>query len=550
MSADEIRRVLRRNTALVNGYSDIKRDHMDLADHFTLRRSRFLTSDRDKSRKMTKLARSVGPWQARTLRDGLLAGNCPESQPWFRLGFEDPALNQNRAVKEWLKEVEGIIYRIFRTSNFYQASREVFWSEGVFGMCGVGISESFQTVARFTPFPIGSYRLATDENGNVSTIYRDVTMTVEQLIGRYGYKNVPGSVQSAYDSANYQATREVLHAIEPNFDSVKNSLNPADRAWKSMHIIVDGNHLLKKSGFDYRPFAAPRWAPIDDEVYSESPAMYALPDVKSIQNLTKRGANIVDRLDDPSMKAPTSLKKKASTTRPRGGITYVDENGGTPYSPIYIPEVAALQAIDSREERYLQDVNREMYTDLMMMMINSDRRQITAREVAERHDEKVMMLTATTEQQHKSWLVPAFEAVYEFAERGEVFPPPPDDIVGSELKIEFISILATAQKMLTREGYQEIVEFVGTVGQVKPHALKKIDEMELIDQYADTLGLDPRVIVPTDDIKEQIEAEEQAARNAQAMEQMAAMAPAAKAAGDIKTDERNVVTDIRDAMNG
>ena len=55
----------------------------------------------------------------------------------------------------------------------------------------------------------------------------------------------------------------------------------------------------------------------------------------------------------------------------------------------YKPDLNAIKAeIETVEFR----IKRAFYEDLFLMLANSDRRQITAREVAEKHEEKLLML--------------------------------------------------------------------------------------------------------------------------------------------------------------
>ena len=57
-------------------------------------------------------------------------------------------------------------------------------------------------------------------------------------------------------------------------------------------------------------------------------------------------------------------------------------------------------------------IQRAFYEDLFLMLANSDRRQITAREIAERHEEKLLMLGPVLERIHGELLDPLIDVTF------------------------------------------------------------------------------------------------------------------------------------------
>lgn len=117
-----------------------------------------------------------------------------------------------------------------------------------------------------------------------------------------------------------------------------------------------------------------------------------LPDVRQLQHQQKRKAQAIDKMVNPPMTAPTSLKGKPSTVLP-GQTTYVDPIQGNTqgFVPAYLvqPRIQEMM-VDIQEVQ--NRIQRGFYADLFAMMINSDRRQMTATEVVERHEEKLVLL--------------------------------------------------------------------------------------------------------------------------------------------------------------
>lgn len=105
---------------------------------------------------------------------------------------------------------------------------------------------------------------------------------------------------------------------------------------------------------------------------------------------------------------------------------------------------------------------------------------------------------------------------------------------GEEIKIEYISPLATAQKMSGLINIEQAIAFTGQVAQFDPMILQKVDWSEALNQYFTLVGA-PAAIKRTDDEYEQIVAQqkEMQARmmqEQQAMQLAQAVAPAAQAA--------------------
>jgi hypothetical protein len=95
------------------------------------------------------------------------------------------------------------------------------------------------------------------------------------------------------------------------------------------------------------------------------------------------------------MVGPPSLKNEPSSLLP-GGITYVADPSGQSFRPAIDVRIDLGQDIAEVQGR----VKQAFYADLFLMMAESDRREITAREIDERHEEKMLMLGPVLERLH------------------------------------------------------------------------------------------------------------------------------------------------------
>lgn len=164
---------------------------------------------------------------------------------------------------------------------------------------------------------------------------------------------------------------------------------------------------------------------------------------------------------------------------------------------------------------------------------------MTAREVMERTNEKMQQLGPVVQRMQFEFLSNIIERVYNILDRAGVFPQPdnPDlaqTLAQQEIRIEYISPLAQAQKMSGLVNIEQGLAFVANVAQMSPDVLDKIDYSEAVSRYLDMVGA-PASIKRSDDDFKKIQAQKQAAQQqqqqaAQAMQMAQAAAPAAQAA--------------------
>ena len=120
-------------------------------------------------------------------------------------------------------------------------------------------------------------------------------------------------------------------------------------------------------------------------------------------------------------------------------------------------------------------------------------------------------------------LDPTINRIFAMAQRAGVLPEPPEELLGVDLNIEYISTLAQAQKMMPVTTLSQMAGFIGQVAQVDPRAVKKLDTFGMIDDYAEAIGVSQRAIRSTEEVEQELKQEMQAQQQMQ-MASMAAQA--------------------------
>ncbi len=230
-----------------------------------------------------------------------------------------------------------------------------------------------------------------------------------------------------------------------------------------------------------------------------------------------------------------------------GDITYIDQvTGQDGLKPAYLvnPNTADLLA-DIQDTR--QIINSAYFVDLFMMLQNINTRSMPVEAVIEMKEEKLLMLGPVLERLNDECLNPLIDRTFSIMARKNLLPPPPDVLQGMPLRIEYISVMAQAQKSIGLSSLSSTVGFIGQLAQAKPEALDKLNVDQAIDAFAEMSGVSPTVIVP----QEQVEQVREQRAQQQQQQQMVAMgmaaAQGAKTLSEAQTEDPSVLTALSNA---
>ena len=177
-------------------------------------------------------------------------------------------------------------------------------------------------------------------------------------------------------------------------------------------------------------------------------------------------------------------------------------------------------------------------------MTNNENKQITAREVEARENEKLLVFGPVLEQLNQDLLDPLVDITFaKLLEAGRI-PPAPESLGGRALDVEYISIMAQAQKLANIGGIERFSRYIGEVATVKPAILDKIKEDELANVYAEITSVPPNIIATDEEVKEirEVRAEQEAA--AQRAEQQASEAATMKQLSETDTGKESALSDL------
>ena len=544
-----------------------------IAEHILPYSPKFLGEEdgRNKGeRKDELIMNNVATMAANTLQAGMMSGVTSPSRPWFKLGSPfsgNKTLSQDG--QEWLDESTKRMYAVFAGSNLYQVLPSLYKVGGTFGIGAMVVEEDLESVIHCAELPIGSYAVATNKKGVVDVLYREINYTIRQLFDRFGKFDENDNLvnpeafsdraKSSYQTGKLDVQVVVCHHIMPNVDHDPDKIDPKYKRYSSLYYekgATDAQGFLLETGMDRFRVLCHRWEVSGEDVYPVScPGRVCIGDVKSLQHRQKKVWNALDQEINPAMMASTDVttidaRPLAGTARGVQGITYVSpetmaQGGVRPLYNVQLNIPPILDDIQRHEDR----INKAYFVDLFLMMANSDRRQITAREIEERHEEKLLALGPVFEQLDFDVLTPLIEITFEIMLNQGLIERPPEEFQGQKLKIEYVSVMAQAQKIASLAGIDRVSRYTGEVSSFAPDVLDKIDTDKLIEEYADVVGVTPKIMRSEDDV-EAIRASREQAQQQQAMaESMAQQAQTAKALSETDMDKNSGLNQLLQQAN-
>lgn len=548
---EELFKKLKARIGALNGeYTTFEAHHRELAEYILPRLGRWLLTETNQGgKKNGKIIDNTGKMALRTLASGMMAGLTSPARPWFNLESPNRDLQDVQSVKVWLDTVKKRMNIVFARSNIYDSLAKQYAELILFGQAPLALFEDDTDVIHSQVFTAGEFRIANDAKGKVNTFSRAYRRTVMQLVERFGYKNCSETVRNLYDKGSYDQWVDIFHLVEPNSGRDFRKADSINMPFRGVYWEqASSGKALEFKGYEEFPIMCPRWDLKSGEIYADScPGMDALGDVKQLQTHEKRSSEAVDKMVRPPMVADPTMRNKKKSLVP-GGITYssfINGNAGFKEAYQVNPRINELEA---KSEQIRNRINQAFYADLFLMLSTTDRRQITAREVEERHEEKLLMLGSVLERLNKELLDPLIDRTFNIMLRAGLIPEPPPELAGVSIKVEYISILHQAQRSVGVSSLDRFVGFAGNIMQMNPDSRHKVNFDQSIDEYGSMLGVNPSVIRSDDEVRA-LQEQEQAALAAQQQMAMAqAGAGIAKDLSQANTEGDNALSQLTGAV--
>ncbi len=495
----------------------------DISDFYLPKRYMSLLSGQERSRIPSRnpmILDGTGTISARTLASGMMNGITSPSRPWFRLriaGFEDDIDHESRV---WLDEVTRRMLFIMAESNFYNALAVMYLDLVVFGTAAMIIYEDVKEVIRCYNPALGEYYVGQDDRLQVNIFAREFSLRAHQAESKFGKENLSPLLQESLNQGGAQRHNAVsiTHLIEPpnKFYNLPKRFKWVETYWETSG---PQGMVLKQKGFNEFPCIVPRWELTANDSYGTSPAMDAYGDVVQLQHETKKKAQGLDKMISPPIIADVQLQHKPMALLPNG-VTYVTGINNVGAKPVYQVQIPIGEmTIDIRE---IQARIRETFHNDLFRMISQLDTVRSATEIDARREEKLVLLGPVLERFENEGLDPAINRLFAIMSRKKLLPDPPQSIVDADIEIQYVSILAAAQRAVGTVATERWLALIGETAAMHPKAVNVPQWDQLIRDYGKDVGVAARHIKP----QEQLDADNAAMDQQAAVQQAAEIGPA------------------------
>lgn len=480
---------------------------------------------------------------------GLHSGLTSPSRPWFELSLQDTEKAQMHAMRLWLDDAHDIMMSIYARSNTYSMLYQIEAEMAQFGTAANLMLQDYNSAIWHRPFTCGEYAGAVDARGKDVHFSRRFELNAQQMVTEFGLDNVSEGVRLAYKAHDLTQRFAVEMLIQRNDSYDPDKLALGNFPWVSHYWERSRtDKFLKISGFHEQPFLMPRWLTVANETYGTGCGHNALGNCMQLQKIEKNKLRSMDNDADPAMVFPASMKK---VDRQAGGENFVPDGTQQQAYPLVPPGAKRYEGLVLLANEKHDQISASFFNDLMVMLASQNTTQMTAREVAERHEEKLLMLGPVLEQFHNEVLEPLTLRMFGICLRNGLFPPMPEEITEGDLKVNFVSLLAQAQQMVEMPGIERVVGLAGNMAALYPGVTDLINSDQVIRKSALVNGIPEKIIRSEDEVEQLRQQRAEAQKQEAEAQQMAAaaapmrdVAQAARLMSETPTNGGNALDDL------
>ena len=417
---------------------------------------------------------------------GMMSGLTSPARRWFELTLRPVALKRLPGVQTWLENVQQTLESELAKSNLYCVLQNMYEELAVFGTAALLVDQSPRGGIYCRSFTAGEYVLGTDDKGKVNTFGYERFMSAEQMAREFGVPVLPPRIVQELKDESQSARHKVIHLIFPNTTPVKFSQLEIPFAFASVYFMEDGT-LLREGGYHEFPVVCARWETKHSaDSYGRGPGWKCLGDVKMLQKMQKAKLVALDKNTNPPVVVSSNVQGEVNLLP--GGITRSNSLTDAAIKPAYQVQTD-LEALDRAMEQVRQTIRAHFFADVFVMLSSQDAPQMTATEVAERRQEKMLLLGPVLQRLKTELLDPLIERVYFILLRQGVLPPEPEYLQGLSMHVEYISTIAQAQRASLLEPLAQAVQWTAQLAQLDPSVSAQVNYAHALTAGLESLGL-------------------------------------------------------------
>ncbi len=465
----------------------------EIAEFVIPRRGGFTSTQIPGEKKMNRVFDSTAIWANEQLAAALHGMLTNPSQRWFQYRTTDPRLMDFQEVRVWLHEVENIIYDVFSTpeANFNSQVHELYLDIVAFGTALMYIEETpgVGPGLRYRTLYLGESWVSEGKNGIIDTLYRLLKISARNAYNTWG--DNAGSTIANLAAKKPDELVDIIWEVRPRKERDVNRRDALNKAWSSTYVTVKDRWVINESGFDDFPILSPRWTKVIGETYGRSPAMVALPDIKMLNEMSRTTIRAAQKAVDPPLLVPDDAAILPVRTTP-SGLNFFRAGTTDKIEPLKMGGDVGLGL--EMEDQRRSAILRAFFLD--QLKLQKEKVEMTRFEAEVRQQENLRQLSPTIGRIEMEFLDLIIENTFVIKAKQRGLPPPPQVLVDAdaELKVEYVSPIARAQRSQEATAVMQAMDMIGPIAVFEPAVLDNFDGDEIARGTQEWFGLPPKIM--------------------------------------------------------
>ena len=495
----------------------------DLAELYLPWRADFTTQPTDGEPRTERIFDSTPMLARRGLSsalDGLLKS---KTQRWFGLAPMEKGLEDDDEVKGWIDDTEERLWNAIYNprAKFIERSAETDDDLVTFGTGILFVLEA-RGLNRllFRSAHLKNVLLCEGEEGDIDTMFLDTPLTARQAAERFGRDNLGQKTREALDSNSGDKDKEFpfVEVIMPRRERDPRMRDSLNMPFASVVIDKDSVHKIGEGGYRSFPAAVPRWDTRSNETYGRSPAMLALPDSETLQQMGLTALVVGHKIAEPPVALPDDGSVDAEELVP-GGEVYFDVETARTLGQIPVQTLNITGNLPTTRESQ-NDTRDQIWQAFFRNVLNLpiDGPTMTATEVLERKDEFLRTIGPVFGRLETNYPAVVVERAFRIMDGAGAFLPRPGPLQRRGVRFTFRSPVEQARKQIEAAGLARGMEVLAPLAQNKPEMLDHLDGDEIVRDTPETFGFPERWLKSRDRVAADRAARAQQVEEAQALE--------------------------------
>jgi len=334
----------------------------------------------------------------------------------------------------------------------------------------------------FKAIPLATAFYEESATGAVDKLSRCMKMTVRQIMQQFPDATWEGKEK---DEKTPDKEFSVIHAVYPRSDREYGRTDSGNMPFSSCWLLKEKCVILKEGGYHSFPYHVGRWSKSDEETYGRGPAINCLPEIRMLNRMELTIIKAWQKAVDPPLIMPSDGFLSKFKTAP-ASINFRDPSAGD-FEVQTLRHEGKLEGVETKTDQKREYIRRCFYSDWVKLSPKKERQ--TAYEISELVDQQLRMMAPMLGRLQSEVMVPCIQRSYELLSKAQLLPPPPPQLQGRTIEVDYLSAASRAQQATRIVNYGKWIQNISPLASFKPDVFDAVDTDVIVQDMAVSLGV-------------------------------------------------------------